>query len=262
MKTVPTTSLERAFAILEFLDGARRGWNISELSRKLGFPKSTTHLIVLTLERLGYLTREPGSRDYSLGLKVYGLGRGLMKKLVLPDIALPHLQWLVEKTRLTAHLAVLEKDQAIYIQKVDGPGLIKFDTYVGKRTNLHCTGVGKVLAAFADPQRQQQILSKKSFARYTNNTITSAALLKSELMNVRQRGYAIDDQEEELDIRCLAAPVFNQAGEFMAALGLTGTTGQLRNDNIDEYAGLVTEAARKIFGCSSRRLAQSAGEES
>jgi DNA-binding IclR family transcriptional regulator len=184
-----------------------------------------------------------------------------MKKLVLPDIALPHLQWLVERTRLTAHLAVLEKDQAIYIQKVDGPGLIKFDTYVGKRTNLHCTAVGKVLVAYASTERQQQVLSKKSFARYTTNTITLAALLRKELMNVRQKGYAIDDEEEELDIRCLAAPVFNQAGDFMAALGLTGTSGQLRDDNIEEYAALVIDAARKIFGCSSRKRIEAAGQE-
>jgi DNA-binding IclR family transcriptional regulator len=91
-KDLHATSVERAFAILEFLDGSRRGWNISELSRKLRIPKSTTHVIVLTLEQLGYLTLDTRTREYSLGLKVYGLGRGLMKSLSLPDRALRPMQ--------------------------------------------------------------------------------------------------------------------------------------------------------------------------
>jgi IclR family KDG regulon transcriptional repressor len=243
------TSVERAFAILEFLDGSRRGWNISELSRKLRIPKSTTHVIVLTLEQLGYLTLDPRTREYSLGLKVSGLGRGLMKSLSLADRALRPMQWLVEVTRCTAQLAVMADDQAMYIQKVEGPGLIQFDSYIGKRTNLHCTGVGKVLLAYASEQKQEHILNRKSFAHYTSKTITSPNLLRKELMKVRQRGYAIDDEEEELEVRCVAAPVFNQWSEFMAGLAAVGTVGQIRDENIDELARYVIQAANRIFRC-------------
>jgi DNA-binding IclR family transcriptional regulator len=246
-KDLHATSVERAFAILEFLDGSRRGWNISELSRKLRIPKSTTHVIVLTLERLGYLTLDPRTREYSLGLKVSGLGRGLMKSLSLPDRALGPMQWLVEVTRCTAQLAVLADDQAMYIQKVEGPGLIQFDSYIGKRTNLHCTGVGKVLLAYAPAQKQERILDRKSFARYTSKTITAPNLLRKELVKVRQRGYAIDDEEEELEVRCIAAPVLNQWGEFLAGLAIAGTLGQIRDENLAEMAHYVTQAASRIF---------------
>lgn len=242
-----STSVERAFAILECLDGSHRGRNISELSRKLQIPKSTTHVIVLTLERLGYLTLDPWTRNYSLGLKVSGLGRGLMKSLSLPDTALHPMQWLVEVTRCTAQLAVMADDQAMYIQKVEGPGLIQFDSYVGKRTNLHCTGVGKILLAYAPEPKREHILNKKSFARYTNKTITSPSLLRKHLIKVRQRGYAIDDEEEELEVRCVAAPVFNQFGDFMAALTIAGTVGQIRDENIDDLAQYVIQAANRIF---------------
>ncbi len=248
-KDLHATSVERAFAILEFLDGSRRRWNISELSRKLRIPKSTTHVIVLTLERLGYLTLDPRTRDYSLGLKVSGLGRGLMKSLNLPDRALRPMQWLVEATRCTAQLAVMADDQAMYIQKVEGPGVIQFDSYVGKRTNLHCTGVGKVVLAYASEPKQEHILNRKSFAHYTNKTITSPNLLRKELAKVRQRGYAIDDEEEELEVRCVAAPVFSQSGDFMAALAIAGTVGQIREENIEDLARNVIQAANRIFRC-------------
>ena len=125
-----TTSLERAFAILEYLDGSRRGLNISELSRRLGIPKSTTHVIVVALRRLGYLTLDERKREYSLGLKVHGLGRGLMKSFSLPERALGPMKWLTEATRCTSQLAILADDQAMYIQKVEGPGLVQFDSYI------------------------------------------------------------------------------------------------------------------------------------
>jgi DNA-binding IclR family transcriptional regulator len=248
-KQLHASSIERAFAILEFLDGSRRGWNISELSRKLRIPKSTTHVIVLSLQRLGYLALDPRTREYSLGLKVYGLGRGLMKSFSLPERALGPMQWLAQTTRCTAQLAVLADDQAMYIQKVEGPGLIQFDSYIGKRTNLHCTAVGKVLLAYAPEQKQGHLLNRKSFAHYTAKTITSPGLLRKELAKVRQRGYAIDDEEEELEVRCVAAPVYNQSGEFMAALTIAGTIGQIREENIDDLARCVMRAARSIFRC-------------
>ncbi len=251
-KDLHATSIERAFAILEFLDGSRRGWNISELSRKLRIPKSTTHVIVLTLQRLGYLTLDAGTREYSLGLKVYGLGRGLMKSFSLPERALRPMQRLVQVTRCTSQLAVMADDQAMYIQKVEGPGIIQFDSYVGKRTNLHCTAVGKVLLAYASEQKQEHILARKSFAHYTSKTITSPNLLRKELARVRQRGYAIDDEEEELEVRCVAAPVYNQSGECMAALTIAGTIGQIREENIDELARYVIHAADKIFRCPEK----------
>lgn len=241
------TSIERAFAILEYLDGSRRGRNISELSRALGIPKSTTHVIVRMLRQLGYLTLDERTRAYCLGLKVYGLGRGLMKSFSLPEKALGPMKWLVETTRCTSQLAVLADDQAMYVQKVEGPGLIQFDSYVGKRTNLHCTGVGKVLLAYASEQKQEHILNRRSFARYTTKTITSPAALRKELMKVRQKGYALDDEEEELEVRCVASPVFNQTGECVAALAIAGTIGQIRNELIEDLACQTSKAARRIF---------------
>jgi IclR family KDG regulon transcriptional repressor len=241
---VHATSLERAFAILEYLDGSRRGQNISELSRRLGIPKSTAHVIVGTLRRLGYLTYNEQKHGYSLGLKVYGLGRGLIKSFGLPERALSPMRALAEATQCTCQLAILVDEQAMYIQKVEGPGVTEFDSYIGKRTNLHCTGVGKVLLAYAADQ--ECLLNRKSFARYTKKTITSPASLRRELSKVRQKGFALDDEEEELEVRCLAAPVFSQSGECLAALAIAGTTGEVRDDKLDEFAGCLLQTTRTI----------------
>ena len=240
------TSIERAFSILEMLDGTRRGWNISEISRKQKIPKSSAHVIVQALERLGYLKRENGTRRYKLGLKICSLGRGLINDLVVPEIALPHMRWLVEQIRLTSHLGVLEKGHVVFIQKTDGPGMIKFATYVGKRADLHCTGLGKVLLAFSNEQVVRECLSVESFVKYTDSTITSPAAFRKELSRVKQKGYSIDDEEEELGVRCLAVPVFNPLGEVTTALSVTGTTAQIPADSFDKLAEKVREASARI----------------
>ena len=210
MSGIPNaTAVERSLAILEYLDSSRRGLNISEISRKLGIPKSSAYVIVMTLERLGYVERKPDSLNYNLGLKAYGLGRGMMKNLSIADVALPNLRALVDQIHLPAHLAVPDGDQGVYIQKVDTPSLIKIDTYIGRRMDLHCTGVGKVILAYGAEEVVERILAKQAYIRHTRNTITSSKALRRELIRVREAGYAVDDEEEELEVRCIAVPVFH-----------------------------------------------------
>jgi IclR family KDG regulon transcriptional repressor len=239
-------SIERAFSILEMLNGTRRGWNVSEISRKQRIPKSSAHVIVLELERMGYLKRENTTRRYKLGLKICSLGRGLMNDLALPEIALPHMRWLVEQTRLTAHLGVLEKGHIVVIQKIDGPGMVKFDNYVGKRAEVHCTGLGKALLAFSNEQIIRDCLSVGSLARHTEATITSPVDFRKELVRVKQKGFSIDDEEEEAGVRCVAVPVFNPLGELVTALGVIGTTAQISSDSFERLAATVKESSARI----------------
>ncbi len=246
--TSHVTSVKRAIAILELLDRSHRGLSMSEIGRKINIPKSTAHVIVRTLEHAGYVVRHvPGCR-YTLSFKAYSLGREMIRQGALSKIALPPMKWLVGQTRLTVHLAVYEKNQAMYVQKVNGLSLIRFDTFIGKRTNLHCTGVGKVLLAYAPELLRHQFLSKATFAKYTPKTITSAATLRKALDKIRKQGYAIDDQEEEIEVRCIAVPVFNDGNEFVAALGVTGTVGQITAENCPMLVSLTKRAAARI-GC-------------
>lgn len=153
-------AVECAFKILEFLDGTQHAWKISEVSRGLGMPKSTTHILMLTLERVGYIERDPATRTFSLSLKLSALGDTVLKTMPLAVIAVPATRTLAQSLGLTVHLAMQEKEQAVYVQKVDGPGFLRFDTYVGKRTNLHCTAIGKVLLAHNSPEAQRTLFQQ------------------------------------------------------------------------------------------------------
>src|SRR5438552_9532435 len=142
--------------------------------------------------------------------------------------------------------SVHKKRDVVFIQKVGGPGIIKFDTYVGKRADLHCTSLGKVLLAYSSDAIVRDFLAADSFAKYTDVTITSRAAFKEELVKVRQKGYAVDDEEEEPGVRCVGVPVFNQLGELMSALSLTGTTAQVLPENYDKLVDLVKQASARI----------------
>lgn len=241
-----TTAVERALLVLEALDNARRGLNISELSRRLRIPKSSTHVIVHILQRLGYVQKRSGSLHYSLGLKAYALGHSMTKNLSVSEVALPHMRAVVDQLRLSAHLAVPDGDQGVYIQKVEAPGLIKIDTYVGRRMDLHCTAVGKVILAFGPPDLSQRLLTKPVYIRHTRNTITSPKQLQREVGRVRKLGYAVDDEEEEPAVRCVAVPV-SHASRFAAGLSVTGTTTQISMSEVPTIAACLRQAAARFF---------------
>lgn len=238
-------SVERAFAILELLNTSRRGWNISEISRKLELPKSSTHVLISTLDRLGYIKETTTGKRFQLSAKMYGLGSKALHATPLPEIALPHMHWAVHQSGLTSHLGILEKGQVIFIQKVDGPGIIKFDTYLGKCSELHCTGLGKALLAYLSEDDLRQMLSKHAFSRFTKNTIFTLERFLTELAKVRKNGYAVDDEEEELGIRCVAIPVFEH-GKPIAAISFTGTTSQLGPESLNKVVQIAKSAAAHI----------------
>lgn len=255
-KSIP--AIERAFAMLEALDNSGHSMNIAELSRKLAIPRSTAHSIALTLERCGYITRDASRRNCMLSVKAHRLGREAAPSGHLADIALRPMKSLSAATQLTAHLAVLDLDQAVYVQKVQGLGLLRFDTHIGKRTNLHCTGVGKTLLSYAPLAYQQRFLKQGTFARYTRNTITNSNALRRELAKIVKQSFALDDQEEELDVRCLAAPVFSRRGEVIAALSVSGSVAQLNDEWIPTGVDQLRRAARQIGTHSGLEFASNA----
>ena len=242
----PSTAIDRALSILEATAERAGGLTNAEISRRLGVPKSSASYILRRLERRGYLRRDAETGKYRPGLKVLSLGRQVLSGLDIRSAALPVLRLLVERTELTAHLAVLDHGEAVYVEKVDAPGFIKMDTWVGRRMCLHSTGVGKALVAQLSRGEIEMLAHAHPLTRRTPNTITSLHRLLGELERVRERGYAVDDEENNRGARCVAAPVLDGLGRVAAAVGLSGTTGQIDETSLPRLAVLVTECARRI----------------
>jgi DNA-binding IclR family transcriptional regulator len=241
-----STAVGRALAILEAIAERRRGFSNAELSRSLHIPKSSASYILRTLEQRGYLYRDRDSGRYRLGLKVLSLSRGALSGLDIRDVAQPILRPLVERIQLTVHLAILDHGEAVYIEKVEAPGFIKMDTWVGRRMAIHSTSVGKALVAYLPEPELEAIIQTHGLKRRTPKTITAHAKFLRELAQVRAQGYAVDDEENNLGVRCVAAPIFSEPGVVKAAVGATGTTSQLDAVTLPKIAERVKEAARHI----------------
>ncbi|MFQ5902171.1 MAG: IclR family transcriptional regulator [Candidatus Binatia bacterium] len=242
----PVTAIDRGLTILEVVSQSKKGLTNSEVSRKMKLPKSTTSYILRTLKQRGYLHKDDNSGKYRLTAKLFSVGSQALRGLDLHDIVLPILQELVDKTGLTGHLAILDGYDVVYIEKIDKPGFIMMNTWVGLRLDVHCTAVGKVLIAYLPQANIEEIIRERGLAKHTPQTITSPSQLFSELARVRAAGYALDKSENSFDVKCIAAPIFDTEGKVKAAVGLTGTESQMRLHKLKDYVRLIKQAAKSI----------------
>src|ERR1700682_865003 len=251
--TSPAKAVERALNILEAAAQRREGLTNAEISRKLGIPKSSASYILRTLEKRSYLRREAETGRYRLGLEILSLGGDALTDLDIALLALPFMRSLVEKIRMTSHLAVLDQGEAVYIEKVEAPGFFKVNTWVGRRMYLHSTSVGKALLAWLPKQEVEGIVRQQGMKKRTPKTITTVSRLLADLDLVREQGYALDDEENSLGARCLGAPIFDATGNVTAALGVSGTLTQVDEENLPKIVEVLKETARRI----SRQLLRS-----
>jgi DNA-binding IclR family transcriptional regulator len=163
---------------------------------------------------------------------------------------------LMHQTNLTCHLAVLDGPEAVYIEKVEPEGFIRMDTWVGRRMKVHATSVGKAIVAHIPQEHLEEILRDSGMERRTPKTITTLPRLLKELEKVRAQGYAVDDEENNLGARCVAAPIFDDRGSIAASLGLSGTTQQVSPQTMPRILEALKDAARHISMGMGYRLTQ------
>ena len=238
-----SNSVDRALSILELVVQTEDGKTNSEISRELGIPKSSASYILRTLEKRGYLRRDQDSQRYRIGLKVAGLAHGVREFTDLRLAASPILEQLVDRTRLTAHLAILDNGRAVYIDRAERPGFLRINTWVGRDLNVHATAVGKVLLATKPHAEVHEILATHGMEAKTPKTISNPADYIEELVTVRTQGFAEDNEENNLGVRCVAAPVFGASGEVVAAIGLTGASSQVTTEAIPQLSRIVIKGA-------------------
>lgn len=197
-------SVERAFEILELITDAGGAVTLSELAPATDLPLPTIHRLLRTLVSLGYARQLP-SRRYALGPRLIRLGEGANQQL--GTLALPELKTLVDELGETANMAVLDGDMVVYIAQAPSAHSMRMFTEVGRRANLHNTGVGKALMAHLPDETVRTIVARTGMQTPTDHSIGSVDELLTELGTIRERGYAIDDEEQEIGVRCYAMVV-------------------------------------------------------
>lgn len=214
-------SVERALDLLEVLAAGPQG--ISEVALAASLPDGTAHRLLRTLVARGYVRQGP-DRRYALGTRLLGLGDGARRAAVTASG--PFLARLVELSGETANLAVLEGDHVVYVAQVPSAHRLRMFAEVGRRVAAHSTAVGKVLLAGLADSEVAALVARTGMAGRTARTLTSPADLLTELAAVRERGWAVDDEEEETGVRCLAVPVVDD-GRSMAAMSVSGPTARV-----------------------------------
>ena len=220
-------TIERVTTIFDVMAQSAQDISLKELSAKVGLPKGTTHRLLSSLAYFGYVRQVSENKNYQLGFKLVELGNRLLDQLDLRAQARPFLIRLCKKTRETAHLVVLDQNEALYIDKVESdekPGGLKMVSRVGSRIPAHCSSVGKVFLAQLSEQQLDALIKEKGLKKRTENTISDPEKLKHHLKVIRQKGYAFDNEENEKGIRCVGAPIFNREGHVIAAISISGPT--------------------------------------
>jgi len=235
--------LLRAFSDDEFEIG------VSDLAKRLGLAKSTVHRLASTLIQERILERSARDGKYRLGLVLFELGSLVRRKMDVAHEARPQLRGLMEATGETVQLAILDHLSVLYINKMESVKAVRMSSSVGSRAPVHCTSVGKVLLAYRPPEMVGRVI-EAGLKAYTASSITSPEALQAELAAVRNRGYAIDDEEIEVGLRCVAAPIRNHSGEVVAAISVAAPVQRMSKRTMQTCVPTVIAAAEAV----SRRL--------
>jgi DNA-binding IclR family transcriptional regulator len=240
------TSVERALSILELLASKHQGLSTSAISRSANLPKSSTSYLLRTLVSRGYVHRDEETGEHTLGVRVLSLGGQAMQGMALRELAVPYLRNIVDRTRLGSHLAILDHGDAVYIEKIESPGFIKMDIWVGRRVAPQLTAIGKALICYLGIDEVREITERHRVAPATSKTIVKLPRLLQELATTRRRGFAIDDEEHAVGVRCVAAPILSASGEVVASIGVSGTASQLNDDYLPAVGNILKSAALKL----------------
>jgi IclR family KDG regulon transcriptional repressor len=211
----------KALELLSTFSFQERRLSLSSLATRTGIPRATAFRLLSTLEAARFVTKADG--EYQLGLKCFMLGNIVAADLDLREIARPHLVALRDATRETTQIAILDHWQVVYLERVPSLQPVGFmRARTGAILPAYCTALGKTLLAYESRQDVAAWAATQTFAALTPHTITSARRLLKELRTIRERGYGIDEQERELSVRCIAAPVRNHEGRIVAAISVAG----------------------------------------
>jgi len=239
-------SVQRALDILDLFDSKHAELGNAEIARMLDLPVGTVAGLIYTLKGRGYLNQNPINRKYRLGLKLAERTRVLFDQLDLRRVALPYLEQLREWCGESVNLAIQEGLSVVYIERLFGRHSLGIRSELGKHAPVHSTALGKAILAFQSPEEIQRFISICKFEPETRYTIREASIYLSDLALTRQRGFAVDEEENEIGGRCVAAPIFDSTGQAVAAVSVSVPVQRLPADRVAEFGRMIQSTALQI----------------
>lgn len=239
-------SVDRALSILELISNHRDGLGITEIGEKLDLHKSTVHRLLQTLIYKGFVVQDNNSRNYMISFKLFEIGQRKVEGLDILEISKKHIKRLVKQVNETVHLVVRDENEVAYIDKMEADNTISMSSKIGRRSPMYSTSVGKAILAYSEKSDIERIWKSSEIIKFTKNTITEYEKFIKELDKIKQQGYAIDNEEHELGVRCIGVPVFNRFGEVEAAISVSGPAMRMDRDKIEKIKKGVMDSAREI----------------
>ncbi|WP_203143733.1 IclR family transcriptional regulator [Marinobacter mangrovi] len=240
------SSIDKAIQVLETVCDNPEAIRFTDLVARLGLPKSTAHRLLTTLLDHGLVRYDREDQRYSPGYRLLSMAQRTWERLDIPKVARDHMQRLLHEAGETVHLAAVDGHEIIYIDKLESPKTIRLYSAIGKRGPMYCTGVGKAILAYLPEQQQEDVIAHTEFVRHTAHTIPDARALRQALADIRVRGCALDMEEHEEGVRCVAAPIFNFRGEVVAGISVTSLASRMSTTRLQDLQSLLLEVARDI----------------
>ncbi|WP_227268595.1 IclR family transcriptional regulator [Roseobacter weihaiensis] len=238
-------SLDRALGVLEGI--ARSGQaTLTDLSLSLGVPTATTHRILTTLQKHGFVSFNEERQDWSIGLEAYRIGVAFMNQTSLAEVSRPVMRQLMEKTGETANLAIPDGAEVVFVGQVETLNPIRAFFARGTRTSMHASGIGKAILSSLQEAEVRRLLMASGLVAFTENTLTTPADLFEDLQRTRVRGYSFDSEERYIGMSCIGSAIYDEHQEACGGVSISGPNTRFDALHVPELGAMVAEAAAEI----------------
>jgi len=238
-------SVDKALLIMKLLAEKGRVMKLTEISEELDINKGTLHGLISTLKFHGFIDQDGKTQKYRLGLYLIELGDTASKSLDIIQITSPIIEEVSNKLQETVHIAKLDNFDVVYVDKKESKQSMRIYTSIGSRNPAYCTGVGKAMLAYLDEDTLNMLLPEK-VEKFTPNTVTDKEEFIKRLKLIKEKGYALDNEEFSVGLKCVAAPIFNHEGKAIYGLSVSGPSVRMTEEKVQESIKLIKLAAEKI----------------
>jgi len=239
-------SVQKAFAILDTFSPRKPEWSLTELATELGLNKSTLFGLLRTMERSDYVTQNPRTKRYRLGMQLLNRATLVIDSADVSRVAPPYIDALRDLVQENTHLGVLHDGEVVYLYRAQGPQSLSVNSRPGMRAPAHCTAMGKAMLAFLPEADVAFIARSRGLGALTAHTITDVLTLQRHLAEIRHLGYAVDAEEFQIGSQCIAAPVFDLRGQVVAAISVSVPSVRMGGARRSHIAQRVTDSARTV----------------